>query len=174
MIQVFIPEERARSLRRDKRVLAAIAKACRCRIEFAEGDALEISSGEGNAYDEFNAKNVVYAYGRGFEPHIAEELSHDDKYFTSMDLGQIIGNSKRIGQIKARIIGESGKTKNYIESVSGAKIAVFGDTISFIGTYSEIEEAEIAVRTLVEGGTHKLAYIKMEAAHRKNKAQARV
>ena len=170
MLQVYIPSERAKALRRDKRVLASMARACRCKIEFAGDDALEIESTENDAYAEFNAKNVVYAYGRGFEPHIAETLVHDDKYFSTMDIGDV-GNSKRVGQVKARIIGENGKTKNYIESVSGARIAVFGDTISFIGTYSEIEEAEVAVRTLVDGGTHKLAYLRMETAHRKNKAQ---
>ncbi len=170
MLQVYIPAERAKALKRDKRVLASMAKACRCRIEFAEDDAIEIESDDKDAYAEFNAKNVIYAYGRGFEPRIAETLVHDDKYFSAIDLGAV-GNSKRVGQIKARIIGESGKTKNYIESVSGARMAVHGDMISFIGTYSEIEEAEVAVKTLIEGGTHRVAYAKMEAAHRKNKAK---
>lgn len=167
MLQVYIPAERAKALKRDKRVLAAFEKTCKCKIEFTEDDALNIASDD--PYCEFNAKNVVYAFGRGFEPKTAELLAYDDNYFSTIDLGQLFGNEKRIHQVKSRVIGENGRTKKYIESVSGAKISVYGDTISFLGSYSEIDEAEIAVRTIVEGGTHKLAYLKMEAAHRKNK-----
>ncbi len=50
-------------------------------------------------------------------------------------------------------------------------MSVYGDTVSFIGTIDEINEAETAVNTLIDGGTHRLAYTRMEAAHRKNKEE---
>jgi ribosomal RNA assembly protein len=104
---------------------------------------------------------------------IACKLADDNYYFSSVDLGQIISSDKRVKQVKARIIGEEGRTKRYIEEVSSAKISVYGDTVSFIGSIEEINEAETAVNTLIEGGTHRLAYTRMEAAHRKNKAEAK-
>ncbi len=104
---------------------------------------------------------------------IACRLNENDYYFSSVDLGQFVSSDKRMKQVKARIIGEEGRTKRYIEDVSGAKMSVYGDTVSFIGTIEEINEAETAVNTLIEGGTHRLAYKRMEAAHRKNKIEAK-
>ena len=45
--------------------------------------------------------------------------------------------------------------------------------MSFIGTASAINEAQVAVNTLIEGGTHRLAYLRMETAHRRYKEEAR-
>ena len=53
-----------------------------------------------------------------------------------------------------------------------AHISVYGDTISIIGDITQIAEAETAINTIIDGGTHRLAYIKMEAMHRKNKEAA--
>ena len=170
MEQLYIPAERMKSLKKDKRQLLQVGSKCRCRLAVTGDDAIEITSKESNGYDEYTARNVLYAYGRGFELHTAELLASDDYYFETIDLEQL-GNEKRVHQVKSRVIGESGKTKTYIENVSGAKISVYGNTISFIGSPTQIEEARTAVSILVEGGTHKVAYAKMEAAHRKNRDQ---
>jgi ribosomal RNA assembly protein len=171
MQHVYIPNERIKKLRQNKDLVSKIEKQCDCKISFdLEDDVVEI---KGEAYPEYNARNVVYAFGRGFELDIALKLNENDYYFNSLDLGQIISSDKRLKQVKARIIGEEGRTKRYIEEVSGAKISVYGDTVSFIGTIEEISEAQTAVDTLIEGGTHRLAYTRMEAAHRKNKIESK-
>lgn len=170
MQNVYIPSERIKRLKEHKEFIARIEKLCNCRITFDDNDAVEI---KGEAFPEYSARNIVYAYGRGFEMDVACRLYEDNYYFSSIDLGQLISSDKRIRQVKARIIGEEGRTKRYIEEVSCAKISVYGDTVSFIGSIEEINEAETAIRTLIEGGTHRLAYTRMEAAHRKNKADAK-
>ncbi len=172
MQQIYIPVERLKTLRGDKKLIGSFEKATRCRISLTAGDCIEATSRNDDAYDEFLAKNVISAYGRGFEPHVAELLLRDDYYFSSIDLGREFGNSKRLQHVKARIIGKEGKAKTYIEGVSGVKISVYGDTVSFIGSAEQIEEAEAAVNTLIDGSTHKLAYARMEAAHRKHKEKA--
>lgn len=164
--QVYIPKERIKKLKAEKELMSAVEKRTRCKIKIDDEDIVEIS---GDAYGEFNAKSVLQAFGRGFEMETACKLCDDNYYFNSIDLEQIFGSEKRLQQVKARIIGEAGKTKRYIESVSMAKISVYGNTVSLIGTIEEITEAKAAIDTLIEGGTHKLAYIRMEAAHRKNK-----
>jgi ribosomal RNA assembly protein len=116
---------------------------------------------------------MLQAFGRGFDIETACKLNDMDYYFASIDLEQLVNSEKRKKQVKARIIGREGRTKKYIEEVSGAKISIYGDTASFLGTIDEINEAETAVNTLIDGGTHRLAYARMEAAHRKNKRQAR-
>lgn len=165
--QVYITKERVKKLRQEKSIIGKVEKLCKCKIALADDDIVEI---EGDAFSEFNAKNIIFAFGRGFDIDIACRLADADYYFNSIDLEQVLNNEKRIKQVKARVIGEAGKTKRYIEEVSNARISVYGNTISLIGTINEIGEAETAVNTIVEGGTHRLAYMKMEATHRKNKA----
>lgn len=167
MQTVYIPKERLKKLGSDGEMIPRVERLCKCKIEInPEDDFVEI---KGDAYSEYSAKNIIYAFGRGFEMEIASKLSDMDYYFSSINLDEAISSEKRVKQVKARIIGESGRTKLYIEQVSGAKLSIYGDTVSFIGRIEEINEAETAVNTLIGGGTHRLAYLKMEAAHRKNK-----
>ncbi len=169
MEEVYIPHDRLDLLKREARSKRLIERACNCRISIDTDDMVLIS---GSPYDEFVAKNVIYAFGRGFDMEVAGRLLDENCYFSSIDLKDELGSEKRVRRIKARIIGENGRTKRYIESVSSAKISVYGDTVSFIGGIEEIKEAETAVNTLIEGGAHRLAYLRMEAAHRKNKESA--
>ncbi len=171
MQTVYIPKERLKKLRQDRELVSRVEKLCRVKIGIdMENDFVEV---RGEAYEEYTAKNIVYAFGRGFEMELACKLFDMDYYFSSINLDEALSNDKRIKQVKARVIGESGRTKTYIEQVSGAKISVYGNTVSFIGRIEEINEAETAVNTLIDGGTHRLAYKKMEAAHRKNKEDAK-
>ncbi len=169
MEEVYIPQERLSALKDEPKTRKLIESACSCKLSINDDECVVI---DGAPYDVFVAKSVVYAFGRGFDIAIARLLLNDNYYFTSIDLKHELGSEKRVQRIKARIIGESGKTKRYIESVSAVKMSVYGDTVSFIGSMEEIKEAETAVNTLIEGGTHKLAYLRMEAAHRKNKRTA--
>ncbi|MDE1810850.1 MAG: hypothetical protein KGH66_02315 [Candidatus Micrarchaeota archaeon] len=170
MDSILIPAERVKKLREEPALIKRVSKLCGgCKIEIDTDGAVML---EGEPYAEFSAKSVLSAFGRGFDVDMAAKLVENDYYFTTTDIGQLFGSRKRVMQVKARVIGENGRTKRYIEEVSGAKISVYGDTVSFIGTIDEITEAEAAVSTLIEGGTHKLAYLRMEAAHRKNKQSA--
>ena len=165
MQQVYIPQERIRKLRGSRTQVPRIERLCGCKIKLLDDCAVI----EGDAFAEYTARNIIYAIGRGFEIDAACLLANDDYYFSSIDIEQSARNQKRMKQLKARIIGENGRSKRYIEEVSSAKVSVYGDTVSFIGTIEGINEAETAVSTLVDGGTHRLAYSRMEAAHRKNR-----
>ena len=169
MQSIYIPKERVDRIRKDKAIAERVEKQCKCKMRIVD-DTIEIS---GDAFNEFSAKNVITAFGRGFDIDAACSLMSDDYYFATIDLGQAFGSDKRIQKIKARIIGIGGKTKKYIEGVSQAKLSIYGESISFIGTTSAINEAQTAVDTLIEGGTHRLAYLRMETAHRKNREDAR-
>jgi ribosomal RNA assembly protein len=167
---VYIPKERLKILSDSRDTIDKICKVCNCRLFLEDGEAVRI---EGDAFDEFTARNVVHAFGRGFDVDTACRLSNSDYYFTAIDLEQVFGNEKRIKQVKARIIGEDGRTKRYIERVSATRISVYGNTVGLIGRVEDIREAEVAINTLIEGGTHRLAYEKMESEHRKNTQNAK-
>ncbi len=165
MQEVYIPADRIKRLVEYKGVdRVEKASGCHIRVDRKE-NSIEI---DGDGYSEFVAKNVLTAFGRGFGIATACLLSSDEYYFSYIDLGRLIKSEKRIEQVKARIIGKHGKAKKYIESVSSVHLSIYGGTVGFIGTSESIKEAEIAVETLIEGSTHKLAYSRMEALHRKN------
>lgn len=170
MFKVYIPSQRVKELRAKPRELLKIATASKCKIT-PEGDSVIDITGE--PFDEYNAKNVLYAYGGGFDVDTALLLLGDNYYFDSIDLEQLFDNKKRIQDVKARIIGVGGKTKRYIESVSNARVSVYGNTVNVIGDIKQVGEADTAIKALINGSGHKRAYSRMEAKHRKHKQEAK-
>ncbi|MGC8687196.1 MAG: KH domain-containing protein [Candidatus Micrarchaeia archaeon] len=170
MERLLIPKERLKLLEKDPKLIGKVSKLCSCKIDI-EDEGIEIS---GEPFGEFSAKNILFAFGRGFDIDTACELYNDDFYFSLIDLDQYFNSEKRIHQVKARIIGENGKVKENIESVSKARISVYGNTVSIIGKINEVDEAKTCIVALIEGESHRSAYRKMEAAHRKNRLEMHI
>ncbi len=163
MHQLLIPTKRAELLK-GKGLIASAQKRLGCRLKIKDENELVI---DGDAFSEYNARIVMQAFARGFEFETACKLLSDDRFFESIDMKQIFKNEEQIKRIKARIIGSEGKAKSYVQSVSGADLAIYGDTVSLIGTVDEIRIAKAALEVLLEGGTHKKAYAIMEKAKRR-------
>lgn len=170
MYEIYIPSPREKLLREDPKLLAGLEKACGCRIKLSKEKLLEIS---GSAFDEYNAKNVLTAFGCGFDDKTALLLLDDSYYFDSIDLEGLFDNKKRVLEIKARLIGVGGKTKRYIESVSSARISIYGNSISIIGKMSQVGEADTAIKSIINGTGHHRAYTRMEAMHRRHRLERR-
>lgn len=168
MQQILIPSRRARLLEEDKQLHKKLEELLGCKLSVNENAVIA----EGEPINEYNARDAVTAFGRGFSIGQIRKLLSDDYFFSSINLKEALGEQKRIMRIKARIIGSSGKTKEYISEVSGASMSIFGNTISFIGTTDEIKMAETAVKILIEGGTHKKAYRVIEGMRRRLKEGA--
>lgn len=156
MEQILIPHKRAELI--DKKLLAQLKERLGCKLELSEN---EITI-DGEAYAEYNAKNVLTAFGRGFTLDKAYKLLNEDYFFEQINLKDTFRSQDQIMRVKARIIGTDGRAKEYMESVSGADIAIFGSSISLIGKIDEIKVADAAIRILIGGGTHKTAYKIME------------
>lgn len=168
MQQLLIPKERVKALTRDK-TLQLLREKLGCSIEIANDNELGI---EGEAYDEYNARNVLVAFGRGFDLKTSLKLLEGDFFFTSINLKEEFKTPKSIHRMKARLIGMDGKTKTYIENVSNVSISIYGNTISFIGSVDDIKIANSAIEILLEGGTHKKAYALMEKLRRKAREES--
>ncbi len=108
----------------------------------------------------FKAKDVVTALGRGFSPEHAFRLIRDEEAMLDViDLRTVFGRSETdIKRVKGRIIGMNGKTRNIIEELTGTNVAVYGHTVSVIGTIEEAEVAREAVQMLVKGSLHATVY----------------
>ena len=63
MQSLYIPKERVERLKKDKSIAERIEKQCKCKMRIVD-DIIEVS---GDAFDEFSAKNIIYAFGRGFD-----------------------------------------------------------------------------------------------------------
>ena len=165
MHQILIPTKRAELLK-GKGLIDRACKRLGCKMEIRDENELVI---DGDALSEYNARVVMQAFARGFDFDTACKLLSDERFFESIDMKQLFKSEEQIKRIKARIIGTDGKTKNYVQSVSGADVAIYGDTVSMIGTVDEIRVAKAAIEVLLEGGTHKKAYAIMEKAKRRLK-----
>lgn len=163
MERILIPQKRAEVL---KRIVAKVAKTLGCKVEINENNEVVI---EGDSYAEYNAKNVIQAFGRGFAMNAAYKLLDEGYFFKYINLKDILRNEDQIRRIKARIIGTEGKTKEYVQDVSSATMSVYGNTIGLIGTNEQIDTAMGALRVLIDGGTHKKAYRIMEGIRRKHR-----
>lgn len=106
----------------------------------------------------FKAKDVVMAIGRGFSPEHTFRLI-DENILGIIDLRDIFGRSKSdITRIKGRIIGKEGKTRRIIEEMTGARVSVYGHTVSIIGNIEQVEVARQAIKLLIKGSQHKTVY----------------
>ncbi len=158
-----IPTKRAELLA-EKPFLASVCKRLGCKINISNGNELAI---EGDPLNEYEASLVIKAFARGFDFEVACKLLHEDMFFESRDLKAVFKKEAQITRIKARIIGREGKTKNYIQEVSGVDLVIYGDTVSLIGKVDDIKTALSAIDILIDGGTHNAAYTVMEKTRRR-------
>ncbi|MEM3177749.1 MAG: KH domain-containing protein [Candidatus Micrarchaeaceae archaeon] len=164
MQHLLIPKERVKLL--TGKALAELERKLECRIKISDENSVML---EGSEYNEFNAKNVITAFGRGFDIKSACKLLSDDVFLKIVNLKDLFKNDDRIRVIKGRVIGKGGKSKKYIESVSGTEICVYGNTISIIGTPDEINIAAKGIELLLEGAPHSKAYAVIEQMRKKLK-----
>ncbi|MCL4328691.1 MAG: KH domain-containing protein [Candidatus Thermoplasmatota archaeon] len=114
--------------------------------------------------------DVIRAIGRGFSPERATTLYGEDMQLAVISLREFAKpGSHRIGEMKGRIIGKSGKTRKVIEDLAGAYISVYGDTVSIIGNHVSLFTATEAIRMLLNGRKHRTVYEYLEKLKREEK-----
>ncbi|NMC08181.1 MAG: RNA-processing protein [Candidatus Lokiarchaeota archaeon] len=112
------------------------------------------------------AQNVIKAIARGFNPAIAEKLVNEDYLFEIIDLERVVGKSQnQIHRVKSRLIGEAGKTWKTIETMAGVHLQIFGNTVSLIGKFEEMQIAREAINMLLGGRAHSGVYKFLQKKH---------
>jgi ribosomal RNA assembly protein len=131
------------------------------QIDSQTGDvAIDLSEKAADPSVLFKARDIVTALGRGFSPEHAFRLIRDDEDILDIiDLRTVFGRSEAdIKRIKGRIIGMNGKTRRIIEELTGTNLAVYGHTVSIIGSIEQAEVAKEAIQMLVKGSMHATVY----------------
>lgn len=129
---------------------------CRLEIDSNEGDVT--ITGE-DTLGMFIARNVVKAIGRGFNPDIARLLLKPEYTIEVLTVSDYTGKQpKKIKRFKGRVIGEEGKSRKTIETLTETYINVYGKTISIIGITENVTIARRAVESLLAGSPHASVY----------------
>ncbi len=155
MQTIRIPEERVSVLIGTKgSTKAKIEERTHCKLSISDGEV----SVEGEAMDEWVAKDVVHAIGRGFNPEKALFLTQEGNVFEMIDLSDHVSTQKSQIRLRGRIIGENGKTRRFLERNTGAMMSVFGKTVSLIGPFDSVSIAREAIQMLITGARHATVY----------------
>ncbi len=166
MISIRIPQDRIG-------VLIGKNGETRNEIEKISGVKLEIDSetGDVNLDDEnpkdpempLKVREVVRAIGRGFSPERAYRLFDAGVYLEIIDLKDYTGkNSKRVKTVRSRLIGTRGKTRRLIEELSESYVSIYGNTVSIIGDYIQMEISRESIMMILRGNQHGTVYKYLE------------
>jgi|TARA_B100001971_G_C17972915_1_gene423325 ribosomal RNA assembly protein len=137
------------------------------KIDSKEGDIF-ISGEDGLGL--YNAREVIKAIGRGFNPDVAGLLLKPDYVFEMVNISDYTKKSRdNMVRLKGRVIGSEGKCRKLIEKLSECYISVYGKTVSIIGTNESASVARHAVEALLGGSTHANVYKWLEKRRREIK-----
>lgn len=135
-------------------------------IESKRNIHLEINSEEGDVVIQgedsvavFETVPVIKAIARGFNPEIAELLFNEEYAFELITISDFSGKSqKKMLRLRGRVIGQDGKARKMIETMTETYISVYGKTIGIIGKIEHVAMSRQAVEMLLEGAPHGNVY----------------
>jgi ribosomal RNA assembly protein len=147
-------------------------------IEEKTGATMDVDSESGtvvieseeDAFKALKASEVIKAIARGFSPEKALKLlENEDLVLDVIDLSVIGDSPADLKRIKGRVIGKNGKTREIIEQMSGARLSVYGKTISIIGDAEQLAPVREALNMLIDGAPHGAVYGYLEKRRRELK-----
>ncbi|WEL16534.1 MULTISPECIES: KH domain-containing protein [unclassified Halorhabdus] len=116
--------------------------------------------------------DIVKAIGRGFSPDDALRLLDDDMMmFDMIDIDAVARNPNDLKRLKGRLIGEDGRTRELMEDLTGAAVAIYGSTLSIIGGPEQVDAVREAAEMILDGAPHGSVYSFLERRHNEMKHQ---
>ena len=130
------------------------------KVDSKEGDVL--ITGE-NGLGVYNAKQIINAIGRGFNPEKALMLLNDEIIFEVINIRDYARNLKNdLKRLKARLIGKQGKARDTIEALARVDLSIYGKTVAIIGKTENVDIARHAINNLLAGSRHGKVYSYLE------------
>ena len=172
---VRIPVERiAVLIGKGGKIKSYIEETCAVKINI-DGQTGEVSIYANSNIENmlpFKAEEIILAIGRGFSPDNAFDLLKEQNTLHVMDIREFSGKSpKQVERVRARLIGENGRARKSIESLSGTKLSIYGRTVSIIGDVSKMKNASDAISALCLGSMHGSVYGRLESSRRRIKQE---
>jgi len=150
---IKIPQEREESLKKNEKIKEKIENLTNTKLAFDEGVSIE-----GESFDVYQTKQVLKAFGRGFDVDDCLYLLDDEYGLEIINLSEFTRSKERMTTLKGRIIGTGGKTKKYIEKYIDVKTCIFGKTVGIIGKWDNINIAKEAIMKIIQGCNHHTLY----------------
>jgi len=152
---VAIPRERIRILKNDRKAVEKLENLSESKIKLNDEVLIECD----DVLKTLRIKEVIKAFGRGFDFEDALNLLDEDYYLETIDIKEFSGKSRRrMITLRGRIIGKEGKTKKLIEKYADVKISIYGKTIGIIGKWNAIMVAKKAIEMILLGSLHSAVY----------------
>ena len=116
---------------------------------------------EGAPENEYLGLKILEAVNLGFSIEKALLLKDEEVIFHVINIKDIT-RRKDLVHIRARIIGTEGKTKKNIENLSDCLVSMHNNQVGIIGEAGCIEEAIIAMKSLIQGSKQGNVYARLE------------
>ena len=158
--EVKIPKDRVAVLIGKKgEIKKQIEKSTKTQIYVDSKEGEVILTGT-DAINLYTAKEIIRAIGRGFNPEIAQQLLKQDY---GLEIIPIEAKSKDdMERLKGRIIGQEGKSRKTIESLTRTHICVYGKTVAIIGDFEGLDLSRRAITMLLGGSPHSNVFKMLE------------
>ena len=167
---IKVPQDRvAVIIGHNGRTIRMLAERSGTRIEVdsESGDIILHDETSKDPYMAFVMRDVIRAIGRGFPPEKAVKLFQDEIYYEEFDIRHFSGkSSKRVMQVRSRMIGSGGKTRKLIEELTDCSISIKGNTVGIIGDIEGMKVASKAINMILSGSEHSSVYSYMEHKRR--------
>jgi len=147
-------------LRRSGKILASkdkIEKALNVKLEINPDEILI----EGSAIDEHTASKILEALELGFDIKTALLLIDEEVMLEKIYIKDYV-RASRVNTAKARVIGKEGKVKRVLSGLTECAISVKDHTIALIGKDEDVENALLAITSLIRGKHHSKEYASLE------------
>lgn len=119
----------------------------------------------------WRSRDMVKAIGRGFSPQKAYRIKDSSWGFDLLQLRDFVGTSpSSLREVRSRVIGKNGRTRNIIEQITGAHVSVFGNTIGIISEFSKLKILKDGLIKLINGSKHSTVYKYLEEKIRELKS----
>lgn len=151
---IRIVEERQKILKRREGWIKKLEEFTKTKIELNKEIRIECD----DPLTLLRVKEVIKAFGRGFDFNSALLLLDESYFLDSIDIKLYGKTRNRQRELKGRVIGKEGKVKRMIEKKTETKIAVYGKTVSIIGKWKNLKVARKAVELILNGAMHSTVY----------------
>jgi len=152
---VSIPAVRMKKLMSSRNLVRKLEDLGDVKISFDKDVSIESD----DSIKVMNAKEVIKAFGRGFDFEDALYLLDDSYVFCVINIKDFSGKSvSRLNELRGRVIGKKGKTKDIIEKIADVKLSIYGKTVSIVGRWDSINLVREAICMLLEGRKHGTVY----------------
>jgi len=168
--EIRIPRERVAVLIGDKgKVKRKLENETKTDIHIDSQEGVVTVAGS-DAISLMDAREIIKAIARGFNPKVAFLLLKQDYSFELIDLTQFSRNKNDMGRIKGRIIGAEGRGRKTIEDLTATDITVYGKTVAIVGEISGVSMAKRALSMIIQGSPHSVAFGFLERQRKRAKA----